>query len=416
LPSVGEKGASQSTSFDIDYGYNQTLYFALKTKLKNCSGGDCEESDISNIAQVNTPSALSDAWSMVGGNQHHTSHLNVAGISSNATISWGFDVGSGNYVGQPVVSEDGDVYFGSSDRKFYSLDKTGSKNWEYTGTSGKSDGPVVLSDGTTYFGHNMSGSSDITALKPDGSLKWVYYTSGTGPLTLGKDGSVYFSSWDGKLIALKSDGSEKWQVSGPFGSFSPVIVNGKVVNLARVSGTPHFYSYSSSGGQVWDTPFELGYGYLPSHPAFDSDTGKVNSAVGPYIVQLSETGGLTEKVVDSNGISTTMVAVSPTSLLVGFDFTNHNPASGSQVVALNKSTKEIEWRFRVDSRVNNQIAIDKDGNVYFSTQNGKLYGLNISGELMWVIDVSTPSDVSPILTGQGLVWGYGSRLTGIRVK
>lgn len=415
LPSVAETGAPTSASFSVLNSYNQKWYFALKTKDQT------NTSDISNIIDNMTKSALSDSWAMFGANQYHTSFLNEKGVepkgSKTATISWEFDITAGNFVGQPVISGKDNIYFGSSDGKFYSLNNDGSENWHYNGSSGKSDGPVVLADETTYFGHNMSGSSDITALNPDGTLKWIYYTVGTSPLTLANDGSVYFSSWDNNLNALKSDGSLKWQANGPFGSFSPIVLeNGNVINAARVSGTPHFYSYSSSGVQIWDTPFAPGYDYLPSHPSFDLGTGKINSAVGPHLVEINEEGELTKTTIDSNGIATTMVAISSDDLLIGFDFTNYNPASGSQVIALDKSTKEIKWRFSVDSRVNNQMVIDKDNNVYFSAQNGKLYGLDEDGELMWVIDVATGTDISPILTKDVLIWGYGNRLTGVGVK
>jgi hypothetical protein len=413
LPAVAEGGAPESASFNIPNSYNQKWYFALKTKDQT------GVSDISNIPDKTTESAISDSWSMFGKDQYHTSFAtNLTGPGVGATISWEFAIGAGKYIGQPVISGEDDVYFGSSDGKFYSLDKNGSENRQsYAGSSGKSDGPVVFADGTTYFGHNMSGSSDITALNPDGSQKWIYYTNGTGPLTLAGDGSVYFSSWDNKLNVLKPDGSLKWQVNGSFGSFSPIILaSGNVINVARVSGTPHFYSYSSLGNQVWDTSFALGYDYLPSNPSFDSNTDKINSAVGHYLVQLSEIGELTKTLIDSNGVSTTMVAISPADFLVGLDFTNFNPASGSQIIALDKSTKEIKWRYHVDSRINNQIVIDKDGSVYFSTRNGKLYGLDSSGGLMWTIDVATTTDISPVLTENGLIWGYGNRLTSIGVK
>src|SRR3989344_2323315 len=329
-------------------------------------------------------------------------------------------------VGQPVVSANGDVFFGASNgitSGLHGLDKNGIAKLPYPYTTNTKPGiAVVLSDGSVYFGKD----GVIIALNSNGSLKWTYDSAGTGigPLTLAKDGSVYFASWgNNKLNALKSDGSLKWQIGNPignFGTFSQIILeNGNIVIPARVSGHSYFYAYdSASGSQLWEATFPEGYGYLPSHPSFYSDTGtgKINSAVGPYLVQISETGELTKTFIDFNGISTTMVSISPSSLMVGFDFTNYNPASGSQVIALDKSTKGVKWRFKVDSRINNQIAIDKDENVYFSTQNGKLYGLNSNGELIWVIDVSTPSDISPILTGQGVVWGYGSRLTGIGVK
>ncbi len=422
LPNVGEKGASQSASFSVAYEYGQTLYFALKTKLSACEVDNCEESDISNIGEISFPTAIdANSWAMLGKDQYHTSFSgNLTGPGAGATISWPFDaVGA---ISQPVVSANGDVFFGASDgitSGLYSLDKNGAEKLPYPCvTNTKPSTSVILSDGTVYFGKD----GVVAALNPDCSLKWTYDSAGTGtgPLTLAKDGSVYFASWgNNKLNALRPDGSLKWQIGNPignFGTFSPIILeNGNIVIPARVSGHSYFYAYDlATGSQVWEATFPEGYGYLPSHPSFDLDTNKINSSVGHYLVQLTEAGELTKTPIDSNGISTTMVAVSPTDLLVGLDFTNYNLASGSQMIALDKLTKEIKWRYYIDSRINSQIAIGKDRNVYFSTQNGKLFGLNSSGGLMWTIDVSISSDISPVLTENGIIWGYGNRLVGVK--
>mgnify|MGYP001619081528 FL=1 len=79
---------------------------------------------------------------------------------------------------------------------------------------------------------------------------------------------------------------------------------------------------------------------------------------------------------------------------------------------MNKSDLTPKWPspFKTDGYINKQLAIDSLGNVYFSTQNGKLYGVNPDGDQLWSIETGSNSDISPALTAHGLIWGYGNRV------
>lgn len=73
------------------------------------------------------------------------------------------------------------------------------------------------------------GANDgkVYAVKPDGSKKWDYATE-EGPLdsspAVGADGTVYVGSYDSYLYALNPDGSLKWRVAeSVWTAASPVI-------------------------------------------------------------------------------------------------------------------------------------------------------------------------------------------------
>jgi sugar lactone lactonase YvrE len=61
--------------------------------------------------------------------------------------------------------------------------------------------PALGADGTIYVG---SGVWKLSALKPDGTQKWVFPTGGlvfSSP-AIGADGTIYVGSADGNLYAI----------------------------------------------------------------------------------------------------------------------------------------------------------------------------------------------------------------------
>jgi len=428
LPSVVGAGAPSSASFSM-ISYGQKWYFALKTKNKS---DPTDISDISNISENTTRSAISDAWGMLGGNNYHTSLSKEAGVKPDgakvATKSWEFNAGAEFAVSQPVVSESGNVYFGASDGssgKLISLDKNGVKQWEYS-TNVSIGMPAILSDDTIYFGRNGAGGSlAVTALNKDGSKRWDFDDSSrVKQITVSEKGEPHFTYQNGaqdKLSVLRPDGSVKTQIRGiGIANFSPIVLeNGVIIVPSYVSGNQFFTAYSADGIQLWQQFYTGANGNVQSNLSHDRITGKTYSTAGSKLFDISLDGlAFNDHQIAPQGDATTMVAISGDALYAGFDYSSINPASGSKLFALNKSDLTKKWLFSADSRINHQIAVDKDENVYFSTEKGKLYGLTKTGELMWVIDSATNTDISPILARDALIWGYGNKLTkvGIAVK
>ncbi len=327
-------------------------------------------------------------------------------------------------INNAVVSADGDIYFGASDgssNKLFKLDKNGAKQWEYA--SNVSIGmPAVLSDGTVYFGRiGAGGVLAFMALNPDGSKKWDFNDASTvKAVTVSSKGEPYFTYQSGaqdKLAVLKPDGSVKTLISGTgLSNFSPVVLeNGNIITASYVSGNQFFTAYSSAGLQLWNLAYTGVNGNIPSNPSYEKTTGKTYSAAGSKLFDIPSGGAvLNAHQIDLLGTAATMVAISSDTLYVGFN--DINPASGSRLFAINKSDLTIKWAmpFSANSRMNGQLAVDKDDNIYFSTEGGSVYAIDKLGSQKWKIDTGMASVISPVLTENGIIWGYGNRLVEIK--
>jgi len=330
-------------------------------------------------------------------------------------------------ISQPVADADGNIYFGATDGSSYKLiklNKNGAKpsEWEDYDTNVSIGAPVVLSDGTVYFGRiGAGGAQFFTALDLDGTKKWDYSGSGkVWSITANSKGEAYFSFDLGKLTALNPDGTEKIPTISKFGvGGTPVVLeNGTVITAVRDSGNHYFTALASSDGtQLWQVYTSDSNDKALSDPSYDSETDTTYSAAGPKLFavpQNSQDGQISSSdkhtIAQWDYSAATTVAISSDTLYVGFNAPVE--ASGSRVLALDKSNLTEKWSapFQADGFLNKQLVVDSAGNVYFSTQNGKLYGVDSTGAQRWVIDSGSNSTISPVLTGHGLVWSYSNKV------
>ena len=78
--------------------------------------------------------------------------------------------------------------------------------------------------------------------------------------------------------------------------------------------------------------------------------------------------------------------------------------------AVDKHNKAVVWTYKIDKPVNKQIISDKDGNLYFVTSSGTVYGLDANGQERWIVELGVATDTYPIL-GDGAVFvGASSKL------
>jgi outer membrane protein assembly factor BamB len=132
-------------------------------------------------------------------------------------LSPGFDVGLFDYASSdqayPSLGSDGSMYL-RLDHAIIALDTTGKQLWKQMSGSFNS-GPAVAKDGTLYSLY--TGNSFVTALHPDGTVKWSFSGSqseGAFVRTLGvaADGTIYvigdhfyILDTDGKLVHTVDD-------------------------------------------------------------------------------------------------------------------------------------------------------------------------------------------------------------------
>ena len=192
-------------------------------------------------------------------------------ITPEGKKKWSFQTGA--WVdSSPAVGTDGTIYFGSWDSKFYALDSSGRKMWDFK-TGGPIDSsPAVGADATIYFG---SHDGCLYALDPTGNRKWAFKTGGpiiSSP-AIGADGTVYTTSVNGNLYAITASGAKKWQLhTGGVRCSSPALdENGVIfvgVNNALVAVKPDGTPLPNWGFSVSDPNYPL---FLDSSPALTTD-------------------------------------------------------------------------------------------------------------------------------------------------
>jgi outer membrane protein assembly factor BamB len=179
-------------------------------------------------------------------------------ITNNATPSWNSVIKDG-----PAISSNGNLYVCATEQTIdngatlYSINTlTKTKVWEFNVSVGfPQSRPALSSDESTVyftFDDNFSGTpGSVYAVNAnDGTQKWQYNTTSfqgeydTFPqdsFAIGTDGTIYFivngnanetnQNSYGKLIALDSNGNEKWRYifgtistsTGSFADTSPII-------------------------------------------------------------------------------------------------------------------------------------------------------------------------------------------------
>ncbi len=118
--------------------------------------------------------------------------------------------------GPAAVASDGSIYFGSRNENIYALNPDGSEKWTYATGGWVWSSAAICPDGTVVMGNKHNG---FTALSPDGDLKWTHSGHECACATIGADGTVYCTGYEGNyeswLYALNpATGAEKWKLAG----------------------------------------------------------------------------------------------------------------------------------------------------------------------------------------------------------
>ena len=184
---------------------------------------------------------------------HHLYALDA----QNGNLLWKTDDLGGALVGQPALSPDGVLFFGTFASEMLAVDvKKGSILWR-TPTSGWVWAGPALDEGTLYFGDLQGKFYALNAA--DGSEKWSRSPEVAGPdqaipdRPVILDATVYFSSENGTLYALdKTNGNPRWRTTFEGKLYAaPVAANGKLF-VAPVGTDALLVAVDTSGNQVWN--------------------------------------------------------------------------------------------------------------------------------------------------------------------
>ncbi len=129
-------------------------------------------------------------------------------IRANGALKWHYNIQCNS---GPAIDDDGDIFV-SSDESLYSFGSEGALKWNYP-CQGASF--ALGSDKMIYA---LAGGR-LFAISKDGALEWERDVGNVGDLFLDRYNTIYLSNSQGKIDAINTDGTLKWQyyLSGPTG-------------------------------------------------------------------------------------------------------------------------------------------------------------------------------------------------------
>jgi outer membrane protein assembly factor BamB len=157
-----------------------------------------------------------------------------------------------------------------------SLDlETGSIVWEYETASIYASSPAIM-DGILYigvagtavdYGMSFDAPHGLLALSAtNGSFLWMFDTEErTMSSPVVHDGSVFFTSWDGFLYSVKTDGTLKWKRHIGESTSSPAVSDDVLyVGTGLLGQSGKLLAYDINGTLLWEHDVE---GPIQSSPA-----------------------------------------------------------------------------------------------------------------------------------------------------
>lgn len=258
---------------------------------------------------------------------------------------WSFQTGDAVFA-SPTLDSAGNIYFGSVDGKFYSIDAEGNERWSVqTGDWVESTAALSSDESVVYFG---SWDNNLYALNTEsGAQDWIFQTGSlifSSP-AVADDGTIFVGGADGLVYAISADGALQWS------SF----LGGELDSSIAISPSGHLYVGTTegfiyaldihTGEEIWS--FEI--------PVEPGAIGRVTSIVSSC-------------ALDGSG-----------KLYFG--------SSNYFVYALNTGDGTLAWNFETGAEVESSPTISIDGNVLISSQDGLLYSLSPEGSLVWSVDI-----------------------------
>jgi hypothetical protein len=289
-----------------------------------------------------------------------------------ARVKWRVKVDLDYFTKDPGIGPDGTIYIPNKFGKTQAINPTtGASKWVVP--FGGDETPIeVATDGTVYVaggGVGTPGGTDsITALRPDGTVKWMFTGANdyllAGP-NLGPDGNIYAvtDSTGIGFFSLTPAGQLRFS-TGRFSNYGSSVTNiafgpdRAYFGLDMVGiQLPTFFAYNLSGARIWT----VGQPDDPSSPAvgpngnvvflaFPTDTGKSvwsYSPAGKPVYKFYEFPGNVQERPD-----------------VGVDNVAYVSRNFGTMLALNP-TGSVKWRYS-DGRMLFAPRVNKQNTVVFA--------------------------------------------------
>ena len=249
--------------------------------------------------------------------------------------------------------------------------------------------PALAPDGTIY---QTTFDGKLFAVTPQGEIKWTFKTAReieSSP-AIADDGTIYFGSRDRKFYAVTPQGKLKWTfATSAWNDSSPAIATDGTIYFG--SWDTNFYALNPDGSLKWK--FATG-GIIVSSPAIGPDGTIYFGSHDKNFYALAPDGNLRWKFATQG-----QIVSSPA---LNSDGTIYFSSTDGNFYALNSDGSE-KWRLHTGSACESSPALDGNGEIYIGDNNSKA-GISESGQLLWRYGAPLFVDATPAVTANGCAY------------
>jgi outer membrane protein assembly factor BamB len=274
---------------------------------------------------------------------------------------WTFQTGKGIF-SSPVIDGNGNIYIGSADHYFYSLDHSGKLRWKFK------TGEIIDSAGALPA-HQPTGVATILFPSADGHIYCLEKDSGKliwtfdgnealedqfnnwfeGNIALAPDGTLYAGNTNFRYYALSPEGELKWTYKTGSNAWSIAGIN-QDGDLVWGSCDTFIHGVSREGQVRWK---KRTLGFISASAAIDRED---KAYIGSF---------------DGN------------------------------IYALDSRTGKVRWKFKTNDHIYGSAALleadDADFRLFVGSTDGYLYAINQDGEEVWRYYSGAPIRSSPVV-------------------
>lgn len=324
-----------------------------------------------------------DAWPVLGHDVKHTGRSLNLGPTTN-TLKWKFKThdATGEFF-SPVVAADGSAYIYQYNGSLSALNPDGSVRWQQN--LGTVHGLALAPDGTLYAGAGDASASFLAAIDANGNRLWTFTPQAPGTAiyapAIGADGAIYCSALQ-YVYVLNPDGSVRDKLGDGVGLYGPLLLGPDAALYTSKSGK--LTKYDLAGNIIWQAApyFMTGTEFMPL--AVDS-TGAVFACLDGVLTALNADGTQRWTSIHANHESQPVLAKDGTIYLGGYtSLDSTTPA----FFAINPDGSE-QWHITAATDVESPY-VAPDGTVYFTDDH--LRAVTPDGVEQWACPLKVTGD------------------------
>jgi outer membrane protein assembly factor BamB len=328
-------------------------------------------------------------WPMFCHDKHHTGRSTFL-VDESPIVQWSYFTDMLYCYGSTAIGSDGTLYFNAGN--LFAVNPDGTLKWIYPTTGFGECTPAIGDDGTIYFGTSCGYPAYFYAVNPDGTTNWKldmidgYCRSSPA---IGNDETVYFG-FQNVFYAINPNGTIRWTY--PMTAMihsSPAIGDDGTIYFGCLD--TYFYALNPNGTLKWT--FKTGYGIGVS-PCI-GDNG---------IIYFVSTDGYLYALYPSNGTKKWQTYVGAgTSPTISQDGTIY--AGWETLHAVDSTDGTIKWKIPADGYIEGGTPCTSyDGTVFYGSTSGNLVAVNPEGTVKWKLPIGVTCQSAPAIGEDGTIY------------